>query len=163
MSRSSVRTVGIPATAPTPATANARSRTTTTANTNAAAGQQMTDLRDRIAAVAEQHVYSDWYVDNSEQCSCGRMGAESWSQHLADAVIAALKQDGWTLVPPGVAVFTETYIGDGRGSYADSFCRGGCDCSCCYGMAAEPCHCRDAVCNCGGDRAAHGQQPLEAK
>ena len=48
-------------------------------------------------------------------------------------------------------------------SYADNFCRGGCDCSCCYGMADEPCHCRDAVCNCGGDRAAHGQKPLEVK
>ena len=82
---------------------------------------------------------------------------------MADVVIAALEEDGWTLAPPDVAMFTGTYVGDGRGSYAAGFCRGGCDCSCCYGMADEPCHCQDVVCNCGGDQAAHGQKPLEDK
>lgn len=104
----------------------------------------MTDtLRDRIAEAVAPHL-----VD---------MDAKA----VADAVIKTLQDDGWTLAPPDVVVFTGMYIGDGRGSYADNFCRGGCDCSCCYGYADEPCHCQDAVCNCGGDRAAHGQKPLD--
>ena len=67
----------------------------------------------------------------------------------ADAVIEALDDMGII------------HLSKARPSYADNFCRGGCDCSCCYGMADEPCHCRDAICNCGGDRASHGQKPLE--
>lgn len=130
----------------------------------------MTDsLRDRIAAVQAQHHH--WDYAGALACACGlefgrsenagwEAAVQEWAQHVADAVIAALKDDGWTLAPPGVAVFTETYVGDGRGSYASNFCRGGCDCSCCYGYADEPCHCRDAICNCGGDREAHGQKPL---
>lgn len=69
---------------------------------------------------------------------------------LADAVIRELEAD-YTISPKG------------KSSYADYFCPGGCDCSCCYGNYGDTCHCLSNVCNCGGDRAAHGQKPLENK
>ena len=76
---------------------------------------------------------------------------------------ATLPQARPAIVAAVIAALTELQsdAGPASGSYAAGFCRGGCDCSCCYGMADEPCHCRDVICNCGGDRAAHGQKPLE--
>ena len=109
-------------------------------------------VRDRMFRAMEEHGLG--WIDNGKptaHCWCGyqpqRLG-ESWHMHVADALIVALPE------------LTEPVSSN---SYADHFCRGGCDCSCCYGMADEPCHCRDTVCNCGGDRAAHGQKPLEDK
>lgn len=44
--------------------------------------------------------------------------------------------------------------------FATSNCPGGCDCSCCYGYPDRDCHCFADPCNCGGNRAQHGQKPL---
>jgi hypothetical protein len=111
------------------------------------------NLRDRIAAVQAKHLLVR-YDRAAWWCQCGDdcLSVEgSHSRHVADAVIEALDDMGII------------HLSKVRPSYADNLCRGGCDCSCCYGMYDEPCHCRDAICNCGGDRAAHGQKPLEDK
>lgn len=42
----------------------------------------------------------------------------------------------------------------------DQCCPGGCNCSCCYGYDDEDCHCFADPCNCGGNRAQHGQKPF---
>lgn len=98
------------------------------------------NLRDRIAAAITGI----------------RIQRDGDSYKMADAVIADLQPE---LIATTLAA-SATNARVTKPSYADNFCRGGCDCSCCYGMADEPCHCRDAICNCGGDRAAHGQKPL---
>lgn len=110
----------------------------------------MTDnLRDRIAKAIAGAVYGH----NTLETAWADLHEDAQDEYFAeaDAVIEALDDMGII------------HLSKVRPSYADNFCRGGCDCSCCYGMADEPCHCRDAVCNCGGDRAAHGQKPLEDK
>ena len=53
----------------------------------------MTDSRTaERARIIEQHTYNDWYVDNSEQCSCGQMRAESWAEHVAQALAPAIDE-----------------------------------------------------------------------
>lgn len=42
-------------------------------------------------------------------------------------------------------------------------CPRGCDCSCCYGYTDKSCHCFADPCNCGGNRAEHGQKPLRSR
>ena len=57
------------------------------------------DLRDRIAAVIREHPQADEYGYPVDECrGCGWPSKQSdygidYAQHVADAVIAALKED----------------------------------------------------------------------
>lgn len=106
----------------------------------------MTDLRTRIAAA----LYARAIERLGWNRSWDNLGAPSQQLWLddADAVIRELQSD-YTITPKS------------QSSYADHFCPGGCDCSCCYG-AYDVCHCLNERCNCGGDRADHSQKPLGA-
>ena len=51
----------------------------------------MTDLRDRIAAVAAEHRFADHRTSFGDKCVCGWTSQDvSHADHLADAVIAEL-------------------------------------------------------------------------
>ena len=103
------------------------------------------DLADRAYALYEKHLTAEYPISHQDDL-----------KPMADLILAlaqrvqALEAATGTGPPPATK----------QRAYSDGFCPGGCDCSCCYGYFDGDCHCRQAICNCGGDRAAHGQKPL---
>lgn len=118
-------------------------------------------IRDSVAAAHQPRQVP--HYPGALLCSCGKLEPldkrpvyiEFTAAHVIDAYLAALQIAAIELVqraefaPPRAA-----------GDYNTPRCPAGCDCSCCYGFADKSCHCFADPCNCGGDRAAHGQKPL---
>lgn len=98
-------------------------------------------------------------------CSCGKLEpldqrpvyVEFTAVHVIDAFLAALQTSAIELVQRAEPVPPRPHA---RGDYNTPRCPASCDCSCCYGSTDKSCHCFADPCNCGGDRAAHGQKPL---
>lgn len=109
-------------------------------------------------------------------CSCGKLEplderpvyVEYTTAHVVDEFLATLRTTGIELVRrpesaalcTGVVAEAASALLRPASDYTTPLCPAGCDCSCCYGFTDRSCHCFATTCNCGGDRAAHGQKPL---